>query len=277
MSDGEGQAPSAAEVGAEKTDYQVWTDAVKESFGPLTDAGLKERDANFAAAVDGRKGEVEGFIKKLLGADADKGGGGEPPQKSSELARIEDAVFAGPGEQDKGLTEAEKRIKKSLKVVTAALRSTGQAGGREQFDALYNDPRRAADVMEFVVDMAAAGVVSREKMLQNFPGLKGMLADLGMGEALRKGAATAEAPRKIDPEEAHASGEILAAGRDLSVFTKGRVEEFGDKIGRNPGDRIKATTESYLDTNLVAGVDNHYGPVWTLDSIPVLRNLKKLR
>lgn len=277
MSEGEGPTPSAPEVGAEKTDYQVWTGAVKESFGPLTNEGLAKRDENFAAAVEGQKQPVKEFIQKLLGADADKGGGGEDPQKSSELARIEDAVFAGPGEQDKGLTEAEKRIKNSLKVATAAIKSTGQAGGREQYDALYNDPRRAADVMEFVVDIAAAGVVSRETMVKNFPGLQGMLADLGMGEALRKGAAVAEAPQKIDPEQARASGEILAAGRDLSVFTKRRVEEFGDKIGRNPGDRIKATTRSYLGTNLVAGVGNENGPVWTLDSIPVLRNLKKLQ
>ncbi|MBI4215712.1 MAG: hypothetical protein HY602_03230 [Parcubacteria group bacterium] len=274
MSEGETQALSVSEVVAEKTDYQVWTDAVKESFGPLTNEGLAKRDGDFAAEVEGRKGEVEGFIQKLLDGGADTGGGGEadsvPP---FDLKAIEKIVFDRTvGEQ---LDEGEKRLFNSLKVSVAALNGITR-GDPNLYDQVYNDEKHKPEIADFIVRMAAAGVMAREAMVKNFPGFQGMLVDFGMGEALRTGAA-AEAPRRIDPGQAKASGKILASGRDLSVFTRGEIFRFSDKFLETTNEKIKARIGNELTPNLVAGVGLEHGRVDALDSIPVLKNLRNLQ
>lgn len=271
MSEGE-VTPS---VEGEKTDYQIWTGAVKESFGPLTDEKLKQRDEEFAVAVEGRKGEVDGFIQKLLGGGADTGGGGKADVNNAfDLQALEKMVFdKTKGEQ---LDEREKRLFNSLKVTIAALNGITR-GDPFLFDAIYKNEKYKQDVASFVVDMTSAGAVSRETMVKNFPGLKRMMVDLGMGRALLEGTVADKASQKIAPEQAKASGEILAKGRDVSAFTKGEISRFSDKFSGTSGEKIKTRIENELTPNLVAGVGLEYGQIGMLDNISVLRNLKKLQ
>jgi hypothetical protein len=236
MSEGE-VTPS---VEGEKTDYQVWSEAVKESFGSLTDEGLKQRDGEFSAAVEGRKGEVEGFIQKLLGGGTDMGGGGKADQEPFDLQKLQEAVFNRLGEEN--LDDGEKRLFHSVKVAATVLHDITRGEARI-YDEIYKNEKYKQDVASFVIDMASAGVASRETMIKNFPELKRMMVDLGMGMALREGTVADKGPQKIAPEQARASGEILVKGRDVSAFTRSEISRFSDKFPGTIGERIKIMIE----------------------------------